>query len=62
MSEAEVYRLKGQLTLQKLSVASNQLSVTGPQPPTPNPKPKRVFSRLSTLPASRVQSRESCGR
>lgn len=28
--EAELYRLKGELTLQKLSVVSNQLSVTGP--------------------------------
>ena len=35
--EAELYRLKGELTLQKLSVASSQLSVTNPQSPTPNP-------------------------
>jgi predicted ATPase len=34
--EAELYRLKGELTLQKLSVASSQLSVTNPQSPTPN--------------------------
>jgi predicted ATPase len=34
--EAEIYRLKGQLTLQKLSVASSQLSATNPQPLTPN--------------------------
>ena len=29
--EAELYRLKGELTLQKLSVVSNQLSVPSPQ-------------------------------
>jgi DNA-binding winged helix-turn-helix (wHTH) protein/predicted ATPase len=34
--EAELYRLKGQLTLQKLLVASSQLSVINPQSPTPN--------------------------
>jgi len=36
--EAELYRLKGQLTLQKLAVASSQLSVTNPQPLAPNPQ------------------------
>jgi hypothetical protein len=35
--EAELYRLKGQLTLQKLSVASGQLSVPNPQLLIPNP-------------------------
>ncbi len=34
--EAELYRLKGELTLQKLSVASGQLSVTNPQSLIPN--------------------------
>jgi len=36
MVEAELYRLKGELTLQKLSVASSQLSVSNPQSLTPN--------------------------
>jgi hypothetical protein len=36
--EAELYRLKGQLTLQKLPVASSQLSVTNLQSLTPNPQ------------------------
>jgi adenylate cyclase len=37
--EAELYRLKGKLTLQKeLSVASSQFSVTNPQPLIPNPQ------------------------
>jgi len=35
--EAELYRLKGELTLQKLPVASSQLSVINPQPLTPTP-------------------------
>jgi predicted ATPase len=35
--EAELYRLKGQLTLQKLSVASSQLSGPNPQSLVPNP-------------------------
>jgi predicted ATPase len=36
--EAELYRLKGELTLQKLSVVSRQLSVTDPRSPTPDPQ------------------------
>jgi class 3 adenylate cyclase/predicted ATPase len=36
--EAELYRLKGELTLQKLSVASSQLPVSNPQSPPPNPQ------------------------
>src|SRR5262249_14601391 len=60
--EAELYRIKGELTLQKLPVASRQLSVPNPQPltPSPNPKPKRVFLKLSTLHASSRRSRWSC--
>jgi predicted ATPase len=38
MYEAELYRLKGELTLQKLSVISSQLSVTNPRPLTPGPQ------------------------
>jgi predicted ATPase len=34
--EAELYRLKGQLTLQKLPFIRSQLSVTDPRPPTPD--------------------------
>ncbi|MGE4095847.1 MAG: adenylate/guanylate cyclase domain-containing protein [Candidatus Binatia bacterium] len=36
--EAELYRLKGELTLQKLSVFSSQLSVLEPRPPNPDPQ------------------------
>jgi len=34
--DPELYRLKGQLTLQQLSVASSQLSVPNPRRPTPS--------------------------
>jgi DNA-binding winged helix-turn-helix (wHTH) protein/tetratricopeptide (TPR) repeat protein len=43
--EPELYRLKGELTLQQLSVASSQLSVPNPQSLPPKPKPKRVSGR-----------------
>jgi predicted ATPase len=36
LQEAELYRLKGQLALQKLSAVSSQLSVPNPQPLTPS--------------------------
>src|SRR5262249_58512900 len=38
MYEAELWRLRGELTLQKLSVVSNQLSVTDPRPLPPDPQ------------------------
>jgi predicted ATPase len=38
LGEAELYRLKGELTLQKLSVISSQLSVTDPRPLPPDPQ------------------------
>jgi hypothetical protein len=37
-SEAELYRLNGELTLQKLSVASCQGAVTTPHSPAANPR------------------------
>jgi ATP/maltotriose-dependent transcriptional regulator MalT len=36
MYEAELYRLKGQLTLQTLQVSGSRFQVTNPQPPTPS--------------------------
>jgi predicted ATPase len=35
--EAELYRLKGQLTLQKFQVSGSRFQVTSPQPLIPNP-------------------------
>jgi class 3 adenylate cyclase len=56
---AELYRLKGQLTLQKFQVPSFEFQVTNPQPPTPKRrrKPKRTFRRPLRLPGGRVRSR-----
>ena len=34
--EAELYRLKGELTLQKFQVSGSKFQVTSPQPPTPS--------------------------
>src|SRR5207244_1003989 len=43
--EAELYRLKGELTLQKFQVSSFKLPIPSTQPPAPKRrrKPKRVF-------------------
>lgn len=64
--EAELYRLKGQLTLQKeardwgLGAESSSPPVPSPQHPAPTQKPKHVFSKPSTLLAGRVRSRWNC--
>ncbi len=55
--EAELHRLKGQLTLQKFQVSSFKLPTPNSQSLTPKKKPKRVFSRLSKLPADNRQNR-----
>jgi predicted ATPase len=72
MYEAELYRLKGQLTLQSRQVEDKSQASHGqvegksevtnpqhlaPQPPTRRRKPKRVFTKLSRLPESNKQSR-----
>ena len=36
--EAELYRLRGELTLQKFQVSGSKFQVTNPQSPTPNPQ------------------------
>jgi hypothetical protein len=62
--EAELYRLKGQLTLQQFQVPSSKFQVPHTLHPTPTPrrKPKRVFSRPLRSPAASRRSRWSCGR
>ena len=56
--EAEMYRLKGELTLQKFQVSSSKFQVPpNPQPLTPKPKLKNVFGRPSRLPVSRARNR-----
>jgi hypothetical protein len=57
--EAELYRLKGELTLQKLSVASSQLSVPNPQSPTPNPHSEAEVCFLKAIEIARRQQAKS---
>jgi predicted ATPase len=59
MYEAELYRLKGELTLQKLSVASCQLPVTNPQSPTPNPHSEAEECFLKAIEIARKQQAKS---
>jgi predicted ATPase len=55
--EAELYRIKGELTLQKLSVVSSQLSVTDPRPLTPDPQAEACF--LKAIEIARKQQAKS---
>ncbi len=57
--EAELYRLKGELTLQKLSVVSNQLSVTDPRPLTPDPQGEAEACFLKAIEVARKQQAKS---
>ena len=57
--EAELYRLKGQLTLQKLSVVSPQLSVTDPRPLTPDPQGEAEACFLKAIEIARHQQAKS---
>ncbi|MGE0827224.1 MAG: adenylate/guanylate cyclase domain-containing protein [Candidatus Binatia bacterium] len=57
--EAELYRLKGELTLQKLSVVSNQLSVTDPQPLTPDPQGEAEACFLKAIEIAQKQQAKS---
>ena len=57
--EAELYRLKGELTLQKLSVASSQLSVTKPQAPPPTPQVEAEECFLKAIDIAREQQAKS---
>jgi DNA-binding winged helix-turn-helix (wHTH) protein/predicted ATPase len=59
--EAELHRLKGQLTLQKLSVASSQLSVPNPQSPIPNPQTEAEACFHKAIEIARQQSAKSLG-
>jgi tetratricopeptide (TPR) repeat protein len=60
VSEAELYRLKGELTLQQFQVSSSKFQVADPRPLAPSPQAeieaKRVLSRLLKLLAGRVRS------
>jgi predicted ATPase len=58
-SEAELYRLKGELTLQKLSVVSSQLSVTNSRSLTPYPQSEAEACFLKALEISQKQHAKS---
>jgi hypothetical protein len=47
--EAELYRLKGTLMLQKSSVVSRQWSVTDPRPLNPDPQGEACFLRAIAI-------------
>jgi predicted ATPase len=57
--EAELHRLKGELTLQKLSVISFQLSVSSPQPLTPDPQGEAEASFLKAIEIAQKQQAKS---
>ena len=57
--DAELHRLKGELTLQKLSVVSHQLSVTNPRPLTPDPQAEAEACFLKAIGIARQQQAKS---
>jgi predicted ATPase len=59
--EAELYRLKGQLTLQKFQVSGSKFQVTSPQPLTPNPQAEAEAEAcfLKAIEIARRQSAKS---
>jgi DNA-binding winged helix-turn-helix (wHTH) protein/predicted ATPase len=59
--EEELYRLKGELTLQQFNVQGSTLRIRNPQSTIHNWTPKRAFSRPLRLPADVVQKHSSCG-
>jgi DNA-binding winged helix-turn-helix (wHTH) protein/predicted ATPase len=59
MAEAELYRLKGQLTLQKLSVISCQFSVTDPRPLIPDPQGEAEACFLKAIEVAQKQQAKS---
>ena len=59
VDEAEVYRLAGELTLQKLSVISSQLSVTDPRPLAPDPQGEAEACFLKAIEIAQKQQAKS---
>lgn len=57
--EAELYRLKGELILQKLSVISSQSSVTDPRPLTPAPQGEAEACFLKAIEVAQKQQAKS---
>jgi class 3 adenylate cyclase/predicted ATPase len=59
VGEAELYRLKGELTLQQLSVISSQLSVTDPRPLNPDPQGEAEACFLKAIEIAQKQQAKS---
>ena len=57
--EAELYRLKGELTLQKSSVISSQLSATDPRPLAPEPQGEAEACFLKAIAIAQKQQAKS---
>lgn len=57
--EAELYRLKGELTLQKFQVQGSKFQVTNPQSPTPNPQTEAEACFLNAIEIARRQQAKS---
>jgi predicted ATPase len=57
--EAEMYRLKGQLTLQKFQVAGSKFQVASPRPLTPNPQAEAEECFLKAVEIARRQQAKS---
>ena len=59
MWEAELYRIKGELTRQKLSVANSQFSGADPRPLTPDPQGQAEACLLHAIEIARRQQARS---
>jgi tetratricopeptide (TPR) repeat protein len=57
--EAELYRLKGQLTLQRFQVAGSKFQVASPRPLTPNPQAEAEECFLKAVEIARRQQAKS---
>jgi predicted ATPase len=59
MYEAELYRLKGELTLQQFGVRGSEFGVTNPQSLTPNPQSEAEACFLKAIEIARKQQAKS---
>jgi len=57
--EAELYRLKGELMLQKFNVQGSTFNITDPQPPIPNPQVEAEACFLKAIEVARRQQAKS---
>jgi predicted ATPase len=57
--EAELYRLRGELTLQQFNVPDSKFQVTDPQPLTPDPQGEAEARFLKAIEIARMQQAKS---